>query len=109
MGVHYVSVRRGGGTGKIVFGVILAAVFGSAAIASLKVFLSDEDVSLIPLVACAILALAGIGMAISGFRSRKKSVNATAFADDPEQILKMFHEDPDSIQKRVEFLRKQGV
>ena len=109
MAVHIVRNSSSGGKGKIILGAILTLLFGTSAVSACREYLVEGEDSLIPFIACAAVAVAGILMVCSGIRGNRKRITVTNHEEDPEQILKIFRENSDSIQEQIESMRKRGI
>lgn len=100
MNIRIVRSSANGGTGNIIFGTIMAALFGLSAV-SLAV--SDYSDRWLPMVVCAVLALLGVGLIIKGIRRNRRSANSAG------SILEFDADTPDILQDRIRELMQEGA
>ena len=90
----------GGGTGKIIWGIILTVMFGLATVGCLE----DWQEMLIPMIVCGGLTVAGIVLIVQGIQSKR-------YAQGPTNIPEEFDPDlPDHVNDRIrELMQSSGV
>jgi hypothetical protein len=100
MNVRIVRSSANGGTGNIIFGTIMAVLFGLSAV-SLAV--SDDTDRWLPMVVCAVLALLGVGLIIKGIRRNRRCANSAG------SIPEFDADTPDIVQDRIRELMQEGA
>ena len=90
--------KSNGGTGNIIFGTILATLFG---LATVGCFISDEMDSVIPLIVCAALTVLGISIIVKGVKYNKTAHVVTDMPDFGEDT-------PEFVQDRIRELMQDG-
>ena len=100
MNVRIVRSSANGGTGNIIFGTIMAALFGLSA---LSLAVSDDTDRWLPMVVCAVLALLGVGLIIKGIRRNRRCANSAG------SIPEFDADTPDIVQDRIRELMQEGA
>ena len=94
----------GGGKNNILWGIILAVLFGLSAVGC--ALSSDKDDLIMPLFVCAALAVYGFYLFIKGVREARRGKNVPQFDDD---ISHEFDIDaPDFVKERLNDLMFEG-
>lgn len=100
MNIRIMRSSGNGGTGNIIFGTIMATLFG---LSSVSLALSDDTDRWLPMVVCAVLALLGVGLIIKGIRRNRQSGNFTC------SIPEFDSDTPDIVQDRIRELMQEGA
>ena len=100
MNIRIMRSSGNGGTGNIIFGTIMATLFGLSA---LSLALSDDMDRWLPMIVCTVLALLGVGLIIKGIRRNRRSANSAG------SIPEFDADAPDIIQDRIRELMQEGA
>ena len=98
MKTRIIRTSGNSGTGNIIFGTILATLFG---LATIGCAISDEIDSVIPLIVCAVLTVLGISIIFKGVKYNKTAHVVTDMPDFGEDT-------PEFVQDRIRELMREG-
>lgn len=100
MNIRIMRSSGNGGTGNIIFGTIMATLFGLSAV---SLALSDDTDRWLPMIVCTILALLGIGLIIKGIGRNRRSGRLA------DRIPEFDSDTPDIVQDRIRELMQEGA